>query len=121
MRSRSASTTAMGTGVYMPCYNLLWGLHVPYLFLLYLGVNWCLIESSGGWLKVALERISFRRNHHSYVSSPANGSGRELPIGTARGRTAVGRPSERAWPCARLNRTFCLGAAACGQLFHFLR
>jgi len=39
MRSRSAATTAMGTGVYMPCYNLLWDLHVPYLFSLYLGVN----------------------------------------------------------------------------------
>src|SRR5262249_10357503 len=32
MRSRSDSTTAMGTGVFMPCYNLLWYLYVPYLF-----------------------------------------------------------------------------------------
>src|SRR5258708_364579 len=49
MRSRSAAITAMGTGVYMPCYNLLWGPHVPYLFSLRLGVNWCSIESNGGW------------------------------------------------------------------------
>ena len=32
----------------MPCYNLLWGPHVPYLFSLYLGVNRRPIESSRG-------------------------------------------------------------------------
>src|SRR5216683_1928306 len=39
MRSRSASTTAMGTGVYMPFCNSLGSPHVPYLFSSYLGVN----------------------------------------------------------------------------------
>src|SRR5216683_368485 len=37
MRSRSASTTAMGTGVYMPFCNSLGSPHVPYLFSSYLG------------------------------------------------------------------------------------
>jgi hypothetical protein len=41
----------------MPCYNLLWGLHVPYLFSLYLGVNRG-PSNQAGMAAVALAQIS---------------------------------------------------------------
>jgi hypothetical protein len=63
MRLRSASTTAMGKDVFMPCYNCFWRPHVPYLFILILGVNRVPAESSGGCKEPARKPRIYKSNY----------------------------------------------------------